>query len=201
MWVTIREVRVEADDVEQPAHRLGATPTRSDPMHLEWLPNDAANGHSRIERCIGVLEDDLHLAPHVAQVFAADLGQLPPHEPDRARCRLDELEDAVAGRRLARTGLAHETERLPLRDLEADSVHGLDFADGALYENTLPNRKVLVQVLDGQQRAVAARIVLGHQASTFSRSPARSLVGCALRTTCPGRISRSSGSCRVHESS
>ena len=60
----------------------------------------------------GILEDDLHLAPHPAEILAAELGQLRPLELDGAGRGLQQLQDAVAGRRLAGARLADESERL-----------------------------------------------------------------------------------------
>jgi hypothetical protein len=53
---------------------------RADPVHLERLRDDAADGHPGIEGRVGILEDDLHLAPHPAQVLAAELRELLAHE-------------------------------------------------------------------------------------------------------------------------
>ena len=123
--------------------RLGA-----DPVHDERLADDVADRHAGVERGVRILEDDLHLPPHPAHLLATDLGQLDTLEAHRARGRLEELEDAVAGRRLARAGLADEPERLARSDVEADAVDRLHVADLALDQDPLPDREVLVEVLD-----------------------------------------------------
>src|SRR5207247_2200773 len=133
------------------------------------------------------LEDDLHLAPHPAELLAPERRQLLAHERDRPGGRLQELEDAVAGRRLPRPRLPDEPERLALGDVEADPVDRLDRADGPLPQEPLADREVLLQVSDGEECAVEGRS-LGAHAFTVSRSPERSLVGCAVRTRWPGRI-------------
>ena len=104
--------------------RGSAVAARADAVHRERLGDDVADGHARVERRVRVLEDDLHLAPHLPHLLAAERRQLPPVEPDRAAGRLEQAEDAVPGGGLARAGLADEPERLALPDLEADAVDG-----------------------------------------------------------------------------
>src|SRR5204863_2951467 len=127
--VTVDEVGVEADYLEQPLRAPPARAPVADPMDDERLRNDVSDGHPRVERRIRVLEDDLHLAPHFAQLLAPDGRQLAAEELHRPLRRLQKLEDAVAGRRLARTRLADQPERLARVDLEGDVVDGLDVVD------------------------------------------------------------------------
>ncbi len=110
--VAVDEVGVEADHLEQPLDALPARAAVADPVHDERLADDVADGHPRVERGVRVLKDDLHLAPHLAELFALQLRQFAAEEIDRALGRLQELEHAVARRRLAGAGLADETERL-----------------------------------------------------------------------------------------
>ena len=68
--------------------------------------------------------------------------------------RLEQLQDAVAGGRLARAGLADEPERLALGDVEADAVDRLDVVDGRA--RTAPRAcigKCLCRSADREQRA------------------------------------------------
>ncbi len=128
-------------------------------------------------------------------------------EADRALGRLQQLEDAVPGRRLAGAGLADEPERLARVDLEGDVVDRLDVVDGLVPEQALLDREVLLQPLDLEQRlALDGRLLLGHlrcrrgRHDTPTGAPLRSDAGCALRTQCPGRISRSSGATTLQSS-
>ena len=190
MRVAVDEARVEADDFEELAHAGAPVAARADPVHDERLRDDVADGHARVERRVRVLEDDLQLAPHLAHLLAAERRQLAPVEADRAAGRLEQPQDAVAGRGLARAGLADEAERLALPDLEADPVDGADVVDGAVDEEARLDREVLLKVGDLEER----RAVRAHPVTpAASREPARSLVGCADRTQCPGRSWRSSG--------
>src|SRR4029079_18192136 len=108
------------------------------------LLDDVADRHPRIERRVRILEHDLHLAPHPAQVLAAERRQLLAVEEHGAAGRLGQLEDAIAGRRLARAGLADDAERLAWSDLEADVVDRLDVVDRALDQEAPPDREVLL---------------------------------------------------------
>ena len=180
--VAVDEARVEADDVEELAHAGAAVAARADAVHDERLRDDVADGHARVERRVRVLEDDLHLAPHLPHVLAAERRQLPPLEADRAAGRLEQAEDAVAGRGLAGAGLADEAERLALADLEADAVHGPDEVDRPVDQQARLDREVLLEVGDLEER----RAVRAHEtAPAGSREPARSQVGWAERTQWP----------------
>src|SRR5205814_9133581 len=97
-----------------------------------------------------------------------------------------------AGRRLAGARLADEAERLAFTDLERDVVDGSHVIHGSLDQEAFAHREPFAQVGDLEQCVVHACAPTG--------APARSLAGCALRTRCPVRISRSSGSSTVHES-
>ena len=94
-------------------------------MDREPFAHDRADGHARVERRERILEDDLHLAPQLAQRRArrATSTSLPSNST-LARRRLDEAEDRAARRRLAAARFADEAERLAGRDVERDAVHG-----------------------------------------------------------------------------
>src|SRR6266545_4102321 len=195
--VAVDEVGVEADDFEQP---LRAPPPRAavaDAVDDERFADDVPDCHPRIQRGIGILEDDLRLPAHRPQLASRDRRQLPPEEAHRPGGRLQELEDAVSRRRLARAGLADQAERLAGVDVERDVVDGLDVVDRPVDEHALLHREVLLQVPNAEEGLVAvtrprcAFEEVCHLAPTGW--PMRSDAGWAERTQCPGRISRSSG--------
>jgi hypothetical protein len=101
--IAVREVRVEADDLQQLLHALGLRAALREVMHLERLADDVADGHARVERRVRVLEDHLHPAPHAAHLLATEGRELGAIELHRTRRRLVELEDRAAGRGLAAT--------------------------------------------------------------------------------------------------
>jgi hypothetical protein len=69
VWIAVREVGIEANDVEQLADGLAPARPGSDPVHLERLRHDAADRHARIERRVRILEHDLHLPAHTPQIL------------------------------------------------------------------------------------------------------------------------------------
>ena len=132
--VAAHVVGVQADRLEQ--LRRSAPRTRAGVFASLWidqrLADDRADRHARVERGVGVLEDDLHVAARARAArrlpSARDVLAL---EPDLARGRLDQAQDAAPGRRLAAARLADEAERLAGCDLEADAVdrvHPFDLA-------------------------------------------------------------------------
>ena len=57
-------LRVEPDDLEQVLHAALALRLGADLVHLERLADDEADALAGVERCVRVLEDHHHLAPH-----------------------------------------------------------------------------------------------------------------------------------------
>ena len=121
-------------------------------VDLHRLGDDVADRHARVQRGVGVLEDHLQVAAHLAHLATVELRQVLALEDHLAGGRLVELQDGATGRGLAATGLAHQTERLTLLDVEGDAVDGLDRADLALEDDPLGQREVHHQVLDLEQR-------------------------------------------------
>ena len=122
-------------------------PARVLAVDAQRLADDVVHRHPRIQRRIRILEDDLHLAAHVAHLTPVQMGDVPPVEDDRPGGRLDELDQRPGERRLATAGLTDEAERLPRLDREIDAVDGMDLADGALQEAGA-DREVLDEPFD-----------------------------------------------------
>src|SRR5258706_9153284 len=98
-------------------------------MKNQRLGQHLLHGHSRIERAVGVLEDDLQRAPPRAQRFAVQQREVLALEAHAARSRLDQPQRQAPGGGLAAARFAHESEGLARRDLEADAVDGPDRAE------------------------------------------------------------------------
>src|SRR5216110_546532 len=116
----------------------------------ERLADDRAHRHPRIERRVGVLEDDLHLFAQRTQRALVERRDVLRPEPDLARRRLDQPEDRATRGGLAAARLADEAERLARQDLErhvVDGVHARDLAR----EEAAADREVLLEVLDPEQ--------------------------------------------------
>ena len=122
-------------------------------MDPERLADDVAHGHPRVEGGVRVLEDDLELATNASHLFAVEARDVAAIRDDRARSRLDQLQNRARQSRLPAARLADEPERLALLHLEIDAVDRMDLTDGPL-ENALSDREVLDEVLDPQDRAL-----------------------------------------------
>ena len=126
-------------------------------VDVERLADDLAHLHARIERGIGVLEDRLHAAAKVLRGAPVEPLEIGPVEPDRARGRRHQLEQAARERALAAAGFADQAQRLALADREAHAVDRLDLADRALEHDALGDREVLADARHLHQEARAGR--------------------------------------------
>ena len=84
----------------------------ADAVHGERLGDDLADGHARVERRVRVLEDELHLAAERLEGLALEREHIGPVELMEPARRLEKPDEAPPGRRLAATGLTHQSERL-----------------------------------------------------------------------------------------
>ena len=148
-------VRRQPDHVHDPADLLAPLGRGADPVDPQPLADAVADRGPRVQGCIRVLEDDLHLAPDALQPGSLEVRDVLVLEPDRARRRLDQAEQEPAHGRLPAAGFADEPERLAAADLEVDPVHGLHEPDRAL-EDPAPDREVLDEVADLDERRLAA---------------------------------------------
>ena len=78
-----------------------------------------SDGPARIERTVGVLEDDLHAAPQRVQLRARNRREVGVADHDAPARRLDQPRDAARDGRLAGTGFPDDAERLALPDRQA----------------------------------------------------------------------------------
>ncbi len=148
MGVALGVLRTQPDDLQQLHHtildfciRLAKT------MELDDLGKHAADGDTRVERGIGILEDDLHLAAKIAQIVACHRRHFPSFELYRAGGRIHEPENRAPRRGLATAGFPHQSQGLPLADSEADIVDSLDLSD-CLAEKPALYREVFLEPRD-----------------------------------------------------
>ena len=83
----------------------------------------------------------------VLEALALELQDVDAVECDRATRRLDKPHDRAASRRLARAGLADQTERLSSADLERDAVDRAHLLSQPRSQHALLDREELHQVL------------------------------------------------------
>ena len=115
----------------------------------EALGDDVADGHARVQRGVGILEDDLHLAAQGLEFGGAQVEDILPVEEDRACRGRDQAQDGAGDGGLAAAGLAHQAEGLPLAHGEAHVVHGLHLGHHLL-KDARADREVGLQVLYDQ---------------------------------------------------
>ena len=98
-------------------------------MHLKRLADDLADGHARVERRGGILENNLHflaVRQHIRLLFRLAVKNHLAAVQHLARRRLDQTQDRAAERRLAAAGLAHDAERFTGIQCERNVLHRLD---------------------------------------------------------------------------
>src|SRR5262249_41261756 len=120
MRVARGSVDGQSYQLEERAHALAALLSRPDVRDREPLADDARHAHAGIQRAVRILEDDLHRAPHGAQLAGTELEERASVEAHIAGGRLDQPQDQAAEGGLAATGLAHQPEGLPRGDLDGD---------------------------------------------------------------------------------
>ena len=104
--------------VERAAPQLQVRPQR--------FPDDVGHQPGGVQGRERVLEDHVHLAARPAQRGTARSGDVLAVEDDPAAVGVDQTEHQTSQRRLSRTGLAHQSERLARGDLQVDVDDGVD---------------------------------------------------------------------------
>ena len=116
--------RRQADLLEQAgdfgAHLAG----RDDVMRPQRLFQDRPDGHARVERGEGVLEDDLHPGAQAAQGLRVQRKHVLAVKEDLPRRRLGQAQKAAAQGGLAAAGLPDQAQRLPGVQGQVHAVHG-----------------------------------------------------------------------------
>src|SRR6266540_2229873 len=156
---TVRMLRAQADDAQELRYALLELGPAHELVDAQRLPDDLANRHARVERRVGILEDDLHLSPNVTHAPAAQAGDVLSVEHDPARGRNDEPDDRAAESRLAAPGLADEPHGLAGRDAQIDAVDRMHLPDGAFHEARV-NREVLDERLDPKDLVAGRRALV-----------------------------------------
>jgi hypothetical protein len=91
-------------------------------VDFERLGDNGCHRRARVERFVGILEDDLDLAPQRAPFGALEADQLAAVEADAAGARRLEPGDKVQERGLARAALADQRQHLAGSQVEVDAV-------------------------------------------------------------------------------
>src|SRR4029453_7150326 len=88
----------------------------------EWLSHQVPHRESRVKGSVGVLEDHLDPAPHLAHPGVGEGWEIHSVEFHQAAVGVGEAHDAGRRRRFAAARLPHEPERLAAEQLEGDIV-------------------------------------------------------------------------------
>ena len=68
MGITVVVIFSQTDLIEQFYDSIALGLAFGELMNLESFTHDVAHAHARVERGVGILKDDLHLPPRVAQL-------------------------------------------------------------------------------------------------------------------------------------
>src|SRR6185503_21049185 len=112
---------------------------------------EVVDGLLRVDRLVGVLEDQLDPPPVGSERGAVETGHVRPLERQPSPGRRRQLDDDAACRRLARPGFADEGKDLAATELQVDAVDRPDDAacpPGDGVEGSGPDREVDLEVLE-----------------------------------------------------
>ncbi len=149
MGIAIDVLRGQPHILEQLDDALAPPLPALELMDGERLTDDVSHCYARVERAVGVLEDDLHFAGELAQSSSTEGANVRALEVNCPTGCLDEPEDRAADGCLARPRLSDETHHLAGLDVERDRLHGLHAGDDA-GPDSAPDRKLDAQVLHSE---------------------------------------------------
>src|SRR5262249_57593880 len=81
---------IEAGEPEKLADPLGRARGRYNSVQCQRFRENLPDGHARIERRIGVLEDDLRVAPQGLELALLEGGDVTAVETNASRSRIDQ---------------------------------------------------------------------------------------------------------------
>ena len=120
---------MQADEVQEFADALRRGLPAGQAESADRLGDDFADPPARIERGERILEDHLHPPPHRApRRPIAGRGEVDAFDQHLARAGFQQSNRHARERRLARTGLADQPERLAPNDRKIQAVDGLQQA-------------------------------------------------------------------------
>jgi len=187
----------QSDPLEEAGDPFAAFVGGADPVNDQWLANDIAGRHSRVERGVGILIDHLHLPAVGQHPVLVEIGDVLAANPDFPGGRLEQFEKGAAGRRLAATALPDEPQRFAAVDVKRDAVDRVDLT-GRPGEQAGMDREMLFEPLDLEEpaRFIVAPAKAGVQRPLDSRlrgndgihlPPSSTCSACQQATQWPGR--------------
>ena len=101
-------VLAQTDLMQQLHHPLSFGFALGKLVNFQSFADDVADAHARIERSVGILENNLHFAAHVAQLAPRQRQEILAVEDHFAAGRLDQPENRSTQSRFAATRLADQ---------------------------------------------------------------------------------------------
>src|SRR6185437_14752342 len=89
-------------------------------MHAQRLPDRGSDGHSRVERSIGVLKDDLHPPPQPFHGVARGFENVTTFEQYLAASRGNQAQQATTDGGLAATAFPNQSQSFTFAEQKAD---------------------------------------------------------------------------------
>ena len=130
MGIPIEVLGAQLHQAQQLLHpRLGGSPV--EPVHLERFSQQTPHGHARVERCLRVLEHDLHVPPGRTQRTLVEAEQVDSTEPHGTAGGFDEPQDAASCGRLPRPRFTDECHGLACGQVEAHTAHSVHHSGAA----------------------------------------------------------------------
>ena len=94
--IPVQVAALEPHEIEELGHPCPALLARAQLVDDERLLHDVAHAHPRVERRVGILEDDLHVAARQPHPLARERQDVLAAEPDLARRGLHQAQHAPA---------------------------------------------------------------------------------------------------------
>ena len=135
-----------AKPFQQPGHAPLCFPSAHHVVHQQRLHDGETDRQARIERGVGILKDELNIAPQVLQRRPLQLIDSPPGEGDGAALAVHQLQQRAPGGGLAAAGLAHQSQRLAGKDLKRHAI------DCTHHVRRAFDREVLDQTTNADER-------------------------------------------------
>ena len=128
-------------------------------MNFQRFTNDTPYRHTRVQRGIGVLEDNLHLATQRSHRTLVQRGDVLPLKRNCAIRRFDEPQDRTSGGRFATATFPNEAEGFPFGQGEVDIIDSIDIPD-RFGEHTSLDREMLLQMFHLKQWGLSHAVLL-----------------------------------------
>ncbi len=114
-----------------------------------------------IQRGIGILEDHLHFAAHLAQRFTLEGGDFLAFKFHTARCGAVKLQNGASGGGFTAAAFTHQPQRFAFINMEADAINSFHRRDFALEDDTRLDREMFFKICYFDQNAFALRRCFG----------------------------------------